>query len=341
MTRFNKLALSIIIPVFNGEKYIERCVKSVFDQGLDVKKFEILLIDDGSSDNSMLIIKKLVRNHTNINFLQQANKGPGAARNLGMKEATGDYIYFIDCDDYLIRGAFNNILELAQSNDLDVLGFGSKAVFDDQDYENETKFNFKIENPLDIQNGCNFIAHHNFQNEVWWYLTKRAYIEKTELTFPEGRMLEDVAFTAKLLIQAKKISYIPFKIHCYFRHSESILTISEPTHYQKLIDDYEKAVFDYEKVITLVKNCSEAAINRVKTRQQSFVFFMIMRFFKSKGSYTELHKSLKRFEEINAYPLYRFIGKDYNSFQLKLMTFICNHKILLRFSFHTFRLLKR
>ena len=96
MTRPNKLALSIIIPVFNGEKYIERCVKSVFDQGLDVKKFEVLLIDDGSSDNSVLIIKNLVRNHKNINFLQQANKGPGAARNLGMKEAIGDYIYFID-----------------------------------------------------------------------------------------------------------------------------------------------------------------------------------------------------------------------------------------------------
>ena len=341
MTRPNRLALSIIIPVFNGEKYIERCVKSVFDQGLDAKNFEILLIDDGSSDSSVLIIKNLVRNHTNINFLQQANKGPGAARNLGMKEATGDYIYFIDCDDYLIRGAFNNILELAQNNDLDVLGFGSKAVFDDQDNKNETKFNLKIKNPPDILNGCDFIAHHNFQNEVWWYLTKRDYVEKAELTFPEGRMLEDVAFTAKLLILAKKISYIPFKIHCYFRHSESILSISESTHYQKLIDDYEKAVYDYEKVIPLVENCSESAINRVKTRQQSLVFFMIIRFFKSKGSYTKLHKSLKRLEEINAYPLYQFIGKDYNSFQLKLMTFIFNHKILLRFSFHTFRLLKR
>lgn len=333
--------LSIIVPVFNGELYLERCVDSIFQQDLKTDYFEVILIDDGSSDNSQNIIEKLISIHDNISYFKQTNKGPGAARNLGLKKAIGAYIYFIDCDDYLIKGALNYILKTAKSNKLDLLGFDSTPVFENtKSNELKAELQDSIETVLDIKSGCDFVVQHNFRNEVWWFVAKKEHIQNTNVTFPEGRMLEDVAYTAKLILKAKRIGYIPVKIHRYYRHSSSVLNKLEINHYKRLIRDYESAIFDYEGVYEISKKCPKKAINRIKARQESFVFFMITRVFKSKIEYKTLFKTLKKIESIHAYPMRNFIGKDYHSFQLKLLTQIYNNRTLLWISFKLYRLLR-
>lgn len=335
-----KIDLSIIIPLYNGEKYINRCITSIQNQGIDPDKFEVLIIDDGSTDNSITLVSDLVEKYANITLYQQENNGPGAARNKGILLAQGDFIYCIDCDDYLIEQSLNHILLLAQKNNLDILGFDSKITTEIKTDNKQIEIPTEIKN--EIKNGCDFIANHNYQNEVWWYIIRKNFLEDSGLLFPEGRMLEDVCFTAKLLLNAKKIGYLPVKIHRYFRHPESILSNNEKTHYNKLINDFELAIHDYNEVLTKASSmsCSEKTVQRIKTRQQSFVFFLISRLYKSDASFSKLIESLKRLRTINAYPINSLIGEDYNSFNIKILTKIYNNKFLLWVSFRLYRLLR-
>ena len=91
--------VSIVIPVYNVEKYLKQCLESVVNQTLD--KIEVICINDGSTDNSLNILKEYEKKYNNIIIIDQENKGPGFARNIGMKRASGKYIYFLDSDDYI------------------------------------------------------------------------------------------------------------------------------------------------------------------------------------------------------------------------------------------------
>ena len=98
--------VSIVIPVYNVEKYLKQCLESVVNQTLD--KIEVICINDGSTDNSLNILKEYEKKYNNIIIIDQENKGPGFARNIGMKRASGKYIYFLDSDDYIELNAMED-----------------------------------------------------------------------------------------------------------------------------------------------------------------------------------------------------------------------------------------
>jgi len=110
----NHIKFSIIIPVYNAEKYIEKCVVSILNQ--TYINIEIIIIDDGSKDNSLLILKKNTELDTRIKILTQNNSGPSIARNVGIENATGDYISFIDADDWLEENAFQLLYKYISEN---------------------------------------------------------------------------------------------------------------------------------------------------------------------------------------------------------------------------------
>lgn len=105
----NQLFLSIIIPVYNGENYITECLNSCLEQDLDSDKYEILVIDDGSTDNSVNIIEDYIKKHNNIYFIKTQHQGVSVARNTGIMSAKGQYIWFIDCDDLIKPNCLNDL----------------------------------------------------------------------------------------------------------------------------------------------------------------------------------------------------------------------------------------
>ena len=110
------VAISVIIPVYNVEKYLGRCLDSVVNQTFT--DIEIICINDGSSDNSLEILKRYAQRDRRIKIFTQENSGLSASRNVGMKYASGDYIYFIDSDDYLVKTAFEELYKIATINNL-------------------------------------------------------------------------------------------------------------------------------------------------------------------------------------------------------------------------------
>ena len=117
------MKLSVIVPVYNTEEYLKECIDSILNQTLDL--YEVIIVDDGSTDGSLDIINGYVENYSNVHAISQKNCGLGAARNMGLRIAKGEYIYFIDSDDILEKNALEHCYNLAYKNKLDMLIFES------------------------------------------------------------------------------------------------------------------------------------------------------------------------------------------------------------------------
>ena len=117
------MLLSVIIPVYNVEKYIEKCILSVVNNNLQINEYEIIVIDDESPDNSVSIVRSMLKIHPQIKLISQKNKGLGGARNTGVLNASGEYVLFLDADDYLKENALKNVITFASENKLDILGY--------------------------------------------------------------------------------------------------------------------------------------------------------------------------------------------------------------------------
>lgn len=120
--------LSIIIPVYNVQKYLEDCLLSIYKQSLSLETFEVITVNDGSTDRSLDILRKYGKIYPNLIIVSQENKGQSAARNNGLAVASGKYIFFMDSDDFLCLDSLSSLLSKAVEHDLDVLRFDYRYV---------------------------------------------------------------------------------------------------------------------------------------------------------------------------------------------------------------------
>ncbi|MEI3161840.1 MAG: glycosyltransferase [Lachnospirales bacterium] len=127
----NNCLISIIVPVYNAEKYICQCMDSLVNQTLE--SIEIIAIDDGSTDNSLNILEKYKNNDSRVKIICQKNSGASVARNKGLEMAQGDYIFFLDADDYIDNSAFSAMYENAIKYNVDIITFNCKSFSDEND----------------------------------------------------------------------------------------------------------------------------------------------------------------------------------------------------------------
>lgn len=327
------MKLSIIIPLYNKEEHVGHCLKSLLDQDLPSKEYEIIIVDDGSTDNSFTVVQGIAEKHSNINLFRQQNMGPSAARNKGLEMSSGEYVYFLDADDYLASNVLDRLLNLAETNQLEVLGFRTKHTEDLTLYDSPPPDDLTIE----VMDGLTYIAEHRYRNEAWWYIVKKSFLLDTGIKFVEGRLMEDAIFTATLFLKTKRISRVNWSIHRFVQVKNSITTSIDPSHNLKFIDDLVYAVENFD---FLIKGLDSSHINYhkvvqdLKRKQQSFVFTLFIKAFKGGViSYKDLQKKLQKLRAINAYPIkpkIGGIGSAKTSFLYKT-TFVpvFNNKILL------------
>ena len=222
-----ELLLSIIVPVYNVEKYIWACLDSIFKQGLDDDEFEVILINDGSTDKSHDIIHDILVNHKNVTYIQQANQGLSCTRNRGIETAKGQYVLFVDSDDILISDSIKPMVEFAVSHSLDIL----KANVETVDNREVLKGNYTKEvtwgqYEANIQSGeSGFIYEYNpSQSYVPMHLFRRFFIDEHHLRFLEKTCFEDVAFTVHAYLNAKRFMAIPYTHYIYRRNDSSIMS---------------------------------------------------------------------------------------------------------------------
>ena len=323
------MKLSIILPTYNMEKYLARCLDSVINQDIKKYEYEIIIVNDESTDNSLKIAENYAKKHDNIIIHTKKNGGLGAARNTGLELAKGKYIYFLDTDDYIIDNSLAELIRISDINKLDVLTFISTMTkVDNLNVSNISSKKEEINSMLGIE----YVANNNYRNEVWWYIINREFLYDSQIKFDEGQWLEDALFTARIFLKASKMAHVEIDIHRYRIRPDSAVRNKNLDHYIKLLSDQEKVIHDFGDLIKELPDFAKKNKNylrRNKNRQQSFVFFYIIRFIKSGLSYNLLKEKLNNFKKNSAYPLNDFVGEEYNGLKYKLITTIFNSSSLL------------
>lgn len=209
MSDYCMVKFSIIIPVYNTEQYLSLCLNSCLDQDLLPTEYEIIAVNDGSTDGSLELLKDYENRYPNIHVFTQENKRQGAARNLGLKKAKGKYIWFVDSDDRIEPNCLKQILQFVEDSDI--------SLFPGCWFEHNNGLNYSSYEVVRSQRFCdNF-----YRIASVGYIYSRSFLLDNNLYFLEGVVYEDNEFIPKTIFKAKKISYINIPVYYYFVRSSS------------------------------------------------------------------------------------------------------------------------
>ncbi len=225
----NECKLSIIVPVYGVEKYIDKCLNSLVKQSL--KEIEIIVVNDGTKDNSQKIIDKYVKKYPDkIKSYIKENGGQGSARNYGLKKATGEYIGYVDSDDFVEKDMYKKLYNKAKENNYDIVVCGNYNV--SEDYQNKNIDTFINNYNTDLENI--FFG----KMAVWNKIYKRDILIKNKLEFKEKVWYEDLAFTLKAIMNSNTFAFIDEPLYDYLIREGSTMNNSNVQRNLEILDAF-------------------------------------------------------------------------------------------------------
>jgi glycosyltransferase involved in cell wall biosynthesis len=253
------IKISLVVPVYNTELFLNRCIDSCVNQDIDLRDYEIIVVNDGSTDNSQTILERLKDSIKNLIVINQANLGLSGARNTGLRHAQGEYIWFVDSDDWIKTNCLQRVTELCIKEDLDVLQFCAANIIDGSP---ERRFHRRdvgkvIEGKELIKNRIPFCAPFS--------IYKRTFLLNNNLCFYEGVFHEDNEFTPRVCYLANRIMAIDDVLYFVFLNPNSITRTVNPKKsldcivvmnqldkFWKIVDDDNKR--NFSDIITATMN---------------------------------------------------------------------------------------
>lgn len=325
----NEKKVSIIVPVYNSAKYLERFINSILAQTMPQRDYEVIFVDDGSTDESGDILDSYVGIYGFMHVIHQWNFGPAAARNAGLKKATGKYIAFIDPDDLLEKKYLETAYVLADKNEADIFIFDAYKEYSTEDdttsdhyvkreMNNHADYSFATDNPDYIRSmQCQIlypymaarVADMTFHKNVplaapWDKLYRREFLISNDITYPDNlRVLDDMCFNFRAFGAAAKVSYCPTFL---YRYKVVNTSITNSYRADRLAQD--KKVFEY-----LEKEISSMQLDRVQTSRfmqayyariiKSFAISMRLYFFNPQNSKNkkEIQTELRQYIDSDPY----------------------------------------
>ncbi len=220
--------LSVIVPVYNVAPYIRTCMESILRQGLEETDFEVILVNDGTQDNSFEVIEDIVRQHANILRVDQENQGLSAARNTGLNYAQGDYVLFVDSDDLLVEGSVAPLLGLAEKNTADLVVTDFIKLSDNEILNfcarQDKTLVFAVKTGTKL-----FLDDLNpSENYVWRTLYRREFLERNHIRFIPGICYEDIPFTPECYLKANTVVRVRSLLYIYRMGHSSITSTMTP-----------------------------------------------------------------------------------------------------------------
>ncbi len=215
-----KPLVSIVIPVYNVEKYLSRCLNSVLDQ--NYRNLEIILVDDGSTDKSSNICDEYKDKDERIKVIHQQNKGLSGARNSGIDTATGEYICFIDSDDYISNYYVEQLIKTSIVENSDIVTCGYIQGYDDNYIFDSKKSSSEVYSYSSADALANWHDKYKKVETVAWNKLYKFKLFETGIRYPVGKYFEDVPTTHLLVSEAQTISFINSKLYYYYQRNSSI-----------------------------------------------------------------------------------------------------------------------
>lgn len=251
---------SFIVPVYNTEKYLKKCLDSLVNQ--TYKDFEIIVVNDGSTDKSSSIISKYQKKYKNIIIIDKENEGLSMARNRGVQKSSGKYIIFVDSDDYVS----NKLLEEIDKkiDDSDILRF--QIATEDEEY---TKINEYHEEGFESMCGYDafkYLSSYHFVEPAWCYVIRKNYYIENKFSFKKGVYHEDFGLIPYVIYKARKVKSIDFIGYYYIQRNGSIMNNND---YKKTVKKAFDMIEQYKAMRLFAKN-----INRKNNLDDYFLSYI-------------------------------------------------------------------
>ena len=242
------MKFSIIVPVYNVEKYIKDCLTSILNQTYD--NFEVIVVNDGSPDNSEEIIKDLAKKDKRIKYFKKENGGISDTRNFGIEKSTGEFFFFVDSDDTINEKLLQNVKD-AIDDKTELVRFGAKKINnDDVIYESPQVFK-DLSGPIAFEK----LIKLSLFATVWSFAFKREFWDKNKFTFAKGKVHEDFGLIPLVVMKADYVSAIEYPGYNYIIRENSIMTSNSLDKEKKKIDD---TLYHYDY---LIKEINKLDIN--------------------------------------------------------------------------------
>ena len=281
----NNITVCIIIPAFNSEKYIRECLDSLIKQ--TTRPDEIIVVDDGSTDNTSLIVREYEEKYSSINYIYQENQGQGKARNMALEISKSTHVMFLDSDDYIHEQTLARCIEWILKEDPDLVHFEHRKLYEDGRiiYPKENRFF----DGISIASGemCEEILN-NSTYYTWNNLFNRNFLVENDIRYGSGVSVQDYVFLAKVGIHAKKICFIHAPLATYRVHSESV------SH------KYRDTRIQFESFLMGTKECLLAA-NETKASERATAFIINHKVYAFRHMYFEKTPSKYRKEFITCF----------------------------------------
>lgn len=214
--------MSVIIPLYNCERFVIHCLSSIYDQQLAEEDFEVIVVDDGSCDQGASLVQQYAQEHDNLQLIQQHNQGVACARNHALSKACGEYITFVDADDMLVSGSLKFLLQLAMERGAEMVKAAHVEIA-----EGITGFQYEGEEKDDDVNemsGDEAIVRVTQFKEgyCWGYLIKRKILTDNAICFPTSvSFMEDWAFITRVLLKCRTFVHTGILFYLYRRNAAS------------------------------------------------------------------------------------------------------------------------
>lgn len=223
------MKLSIIVPLYKSATWLPKCVESLVQQDLQADEYEIILVNDGSPDNSLEMAEEYAAKYANIVVLSQENKGTSGARNTGLRYASGEYVCFVDPDDYIQTNSLKALVDQMAEEQLDMLRFNYTMVDENYHILTQPAGELAMDYTPKVMSGSEFLAHRlGVTCYVWVYIYRLSIIKDNQIWCCEGDYFDDTPWLPQVLMKAKRVNTLDVKHYYYLQRSDSLVKSKTP-----------------------------------------------------------------------------------------------------------------
>lgn len=264
------MQLSIVIPVYNVERYIEKTLLSIYSQtNVQQEEFEVIVVNDGTPDNSMLVVERFADVYKNLLIINQENKGLSGARNMGLNAASGKYVWFVDSDDWIANNCLDYVLKLLSKGDDNVYSFLMNEYDEDGILLEEKRFK---NSEITKMPSWEYLKDVNSYAPMQQYIVKTSFLKENKLFFVEGLVHEDMEFIPRLLLKSHSLTLVPVVNYCYLRRTTGNITSSNILS-DKRLNGYLYSIFEFDSLGNLINDQNERnALLRIQAGMIGYVY---------------------------------------------------------------------
>ena len=304
-----KYKLSIIIPMYNAEKYIGICLDSILDSNLLKEEYEIVIVNDGSQDKSSEIAQDYASRYSNVAYLTQENQGQSTARNYGIKSCQGEYVWCVDADDKLISAQLPKLIDaLDEYENLDILAVQLQNVTEEGKY-----LDIECTQPLVEHNriisGIEAVISGYIPSSICALIVRRELFVENDIFFVKGITHQDVELTYRLMPHAKFVMFSNLIPYLYIYHPNSTSKSLVPEKKIKYIKDDIYIIKSFQKLALSYKQDNLLLYKVIYNQSQNVLFSLVYSLYKNKKTWCDMGINTAVVAELKKEKLYPIRGK--------------------------------